>query len=93
MESIASVGSVEAKRNEAGLLEAAAELGAEPVFYSTAQLAAIDAPTPSDRVQEHMGVPSVAEASALLAAHGGELIVTKEKTSTVTLAVALTSRA
>ena len=93
MESIASVGSVEAKRHEAGLLEAAEEFGVEPVFYSTAQLAAIDAPTPSDRVQEHMGVPSVAEASAMLASHGGKLLVTKEKTSTVTLAVARSNRA
>ena len=93
MQSIASLGSVEAKRNEAGLLEAAEEFGVEPVFYSTAQLAAIDVPTPSDRVQAHMGVPSVAEASALLATHGGELIVTKEKTSTVTLAVARSNRA
>jgi cobalt-precorrin 5A hydrolase len=35
----------------------------------------------------------VAEASAMLASHGGELIVTKEKTSTVTLAVARSNRA
>ncbi|BCS88556.1 cobalt-precorrin 5A hydrolase [Pseudodesulfovibrio sediminis] len=93
MESIASVGSVEAKRNEAGLLEAAFEFGVSPVFYSTAQLTAIDVPTPSDKVQAHMGVPSVAEASALLAAHGGKLIVTKEKTDTVTLAIARSRRA
>lgn len=93
MASIASVGSVEAKRNEAGLLEAADEFGVEPVFYSTAQLAAIDVPTPSDRVQAHMGVPSVAEASALLASHGGKLIVSKEKTSSVTLSVARSSGA
>ncbi len=93
MESIASVGSVEAKRNEAGLLEAAEEFGVDPVFYTTAQLAAVDAPTPSDRVQQHMGVPSVAEASAMLASHGGGLLVSKEKTSTVTLAVARSNRA
>lgn len=93
MQSIASVGSVEAKRNEAGLLEAASEFGVDPVFYSTKQLAAIRVPTPSDRVQYHMGVPSVAEASALRASHGGELIVTKAKTSTVTLAIARSRRA
>jgi cobalt-precorrin 5A hydrolase len=93
MESIASVGSVEAKRNEPGLLEAAHEFGVDPVFFSTAQLAAIRVPTPSDRVQQHMGVPSVAEASALRASHGGELVVTKEKTDTVTLAIARSSRA
>ncbi|MCJ2166163.1 MULTISPECIES: cobalamin biosynthesis protein [unclassified Pseudodesulfovibrio] len=93
LKSIASLGSVEAKRHEAGLLAAAEKFGVEPVFYSTAQLASIDAPTPSDRVQRHMGVPSVAEASAMLAAHGGELIVAKEKTATVTLAVTRSNRA
>jgi len=93
LESVASVGSVEAKRNEEGLLDAAEQLGVEPVFYSTAQLAAVDVPTPSDRVQAHMGVPSVAEASALLASHGGKLIVQKEKTEAVTMAVARSGRA
>ncbi len=93
MEAIASIASVEAKRNEPGLLDAAYEFGVDPVFFSTSQLAAIRVPTPSDRVQQHMGVPSVAEASALRASRGGELIVTKEKTSTVTLAIARSSRA
>ncbi|NDV19674.1 cobalamin biosynthesis protein CbiG [Pseudodesulfovibrio sp. JC047] len=90
LKSVASLGSVEAKRNEVGLLEAAEDFGVEPVFYSTKQLASIDVPSPSDMVLAHMAVPSVAEASALLASHGGELIVTKQKTSTVTLAVART---
>lgn len=88
LKSIASLGSVEAKRHEAGLLEAAHDFGVDPVFYSTKQLASIDVPTPSDMVLAHMNVPSVAEASALLATHGGELLVPKEKTNTVTLAVA-----
>lgn len=93
LESVASVGSVEAKRNEDGLLDAAEQIGVEPVFYSTAQLSAIDVPTPSDKVQAHMGVPSVAEASALLSSHGGQLLVAKEKTESVTLAVARSRRA
>ena len=84
---------MEAKRHEPGLLEAASEFGVDPVFFTTAQLAAIRVPNPSDRVQHHMGVPSVAEASALRASHGGELVVTKEKSETVTLAIARRSRA
>lgn len=88
LKSIASLGSVEAKRDEWGLLEAAAELNVTPVFYSTKQLGKVGVPSPSERVQVHMGVPSVAEASALLSSGGGVLIVDKEKTSTVTLAVA-----
>lgn len=93
MESIASLGSVEAKRDEAGLLEAASEFAVEPVFFTTTQLAAVNVPNPSERVQQHMNVPSVAEASALRASHGGELIVPKKKTSSVTLAIARSSRA
>ncbi|MBG0790534.1 MAG: cobalt-precorrin 5A hydrolase [Desulfovibrionaceae bacterium] len=93
MEAIASVASVEAKRNEGGLLEAAQAFGVEPVFFSTAQLAAIRVPNPSDKVEQHMNVPSVAEASALRASHGGDLIVPKEKTETVTLAIARSTRA
>lgn len=88
LKSIASLGSVEAKRDEWGLLEAAAELDVTPIFYSTKELGKVGVPSPSDRVQVHMGVPSVAEASALLSSGGGVLIVDKEKTSTVTLAVA-----
>jgi len=88
MNSIASVGSVEAKRNETGLIEAAHHFGVEPVFYTTKELAAVKTPTPSHVVHIHMGVPSVAEASAMLSAGRGDLVVTKEKTQTVTLAVA-----
>jgi len=88
VKSIASLGSVEAKRDEAGLLEAARELGVEPVFYSTEKLGSVVVPTPSKMVLVHMAVPSVAEASAMLSSGHGELIITKQKTKTVTLAVA-----
>ena len=95
MESIASVGSVEAKRNEAGTARSGRRSSAwTRSSYSTAQLAAVRrAQRPRTGSRQHMGVPSVAEASAMLASHGGELIVNKEKTPTVTLAVARSNRA
>jgi len=88
LKSVVSFGSIEAKQDEAGLIEAARELGVEPVFFSKEAIKEVKVPTPSDRVERHMGVPSVAEAAALLLSEGGELIVPKQKTRNVTLAVA-----
>jgi cobalt-precorrin 5A hydrolase len=88
LKSIVSLGSIEAKSDEVGLLEAAQRLGVTPVFYSSEALGVVEVPTPSERVKKRMGVPSVAEAAALLLSKSGELIVPKQKTKTVTLAVA-----
>ena len=55
--------------------------------YAAAALAAVEVPTPSDVVARHVGTPSVAEAAALLAAHG-ELVVTKRRSAHATCAVA-----
>jgi cobalt-precorrin 5A hydrolase len=86
--SIGGLGSIEAKADEAGLLEAAEGLGVVPVFFAAGQLDGVDAPNPSGTVMRRMGVASVAEASAILLAGGGELLVEKTKTRNVTLAVA-----
>ncbi len=88
LSSIDALGSVDAKSDEAGLLEAAEKLGVEPIFYSKDQLDCVDAPNPSGAVMQRMGVGSVAEASAILLSDKGELLVEKTKTKTVTLAVA-----
>jgi hypothetical protein len=45
-------------------------------------------PTPSTMVEKHIGVKSVCEAAALLATDRGRLIVPKQKTANVTVAVA-----
>jgi cobalt-precorrin 5A hydrolase len=86
--SIGGLGSIEAKADEEGLLDAAQELGVVPEFFPAGRLDAVDAPNPSGTVMRRMGVGSVSEASALLLARGGELLVEKTKTRTVTLAVA-----
>ncbi|MBI4797747.1 MAG: cobalamin biosynthesis protein [Desulfarculus sp.] len=76
---------------EAGLLELAARLGLPLTFYSTEELAAVEVPNPSATVAKHMGVASVCEAAALLAADSRRLLVSKQKSPNVTLAVALRS--
>lgn len=88
LHSIGGVASVDAKQDEAGLLETAADLGIELVFYAKARLEEVEAPNPSDMVKERMGIPSVSEAAALLLSEGGQLVVEKTKTKSVTLAVA-----
>lgn len=86
--SIGGLGSIVAKRDEAGLIEAAKGLGVIPEFFDAARLGAVDVPNPSEAVTERMGVASVAEAAAILLAGGGPLVLEKTKTENVTLAVA-----
>ncbi|MBI9081576.1 MAG: cobalamin biosynthesis protein [Pseudodesulfovibrio sp.] len=88
LSSIAALGSVDIKKDEVGLLEAAANLGVESFFFTKEQLDAVDAPNPSGTVMRRIGIDSVAEASAILLSRGGALLVEKTKTQTVTLAVA-----
>ena len=64
--------------------------GHEVRFFTADELAAVRVPNPSQTVRRHVGTPSVAEASALLASEGGQLIVPKVKGRDWTLAVATT---
>ncbi|MFB7614117.1 cobalamin biosynthesis protein, partial [Kitasatospora sp. NPDC056181] len=67
----------------------AAELLGLPVDEHPAdELAAVAVPNPSASVGEAVGTTSVAEAAALASAPGGELVVGKQKSATVTVAVA-----
>jgi cobalt-precorrin 5A hydrolase len=63
------IASAEAKADEVGIVDAAAALGARLVLVSQAALveAGERVITKSERVQELIGVPSVAEAAALAA--------------------------
>ena len=84
---IKSIATIEEKREEPviGILQTAYETH----FYSAEELNKIEVPTPSEVVNKHMGTHSVSEASAILAANGGPLIMNKTKGSNYTLAVAL----
>jgi cobalt-precorrin 5A hydrolase / precorrin-3B C17-methyltransferase len=83
--SVASLASVEAKSDEAGLLEAAEELGVPLRFHAAQELSAIEVPNPSSVVKDAVGTPSVAEASVL--ASGAKLLSEKRKSGMATVAV------
>lgn len=77
---------LDARAGEPGLRAAAAQRGWTLVGHPAAALAQVRVPTPSARVTEAVGSPSVAEAAALL--HGDTLSVRKTVFGRVTVAVA-----
>ena len=84
---IARIASVDLKRDETGLIEAAESLGAKTAFFTAGELnAAPGAFSESDFVRETVGTGCVCERAAVLA--GGDLIVNKTVTDGVTAAVA-----
>lgn len=86
--SVKTLATVDAKRDEAGLVEAAARLGVTLAFCDKATLNAVpDVPNASEAPMKFVGVQGVAEPSAL-AVSGGRLVVEKVKSGNVTVAVA-----
>lgn len=85
--SLKALATIEAKKGEPGLIEAAARLGVEFIWFTAEELKTITVPHPSLQAARHVGVPSVSEAAALKAG-GVELIVPKRKAANATLAVA-----
>jgi cobalt-precorrin 5A hydrolase len=84
-----AVATVDLKADEPGLLALAETLHVPLMTFDRDRLKAVErVPTPSAEVEKHIGVKSVCEAAALLATHRGRLIVPKQKTANVTLAVA-----
>lgn len=77
--SIASISSIELKRGEPLIADLAQQLGVPENFFSAEQLDEIDVPNPSDKVAAVTGSSSVSEASARFAAHGGPLLIEKQK--------------
>lgn len=90
-DSLAGLATIEAKRDEAGILEAADMLGVPVTFFSAEALRDVPVPTPSDTVRHYMGVESVCEAAAIKLAGAGRLLVPKVRSRNATLAVALES--
>lgn len=83
--SVARLGSIDAKRDEAGLIEAAARRGWPLVFYPAGRLAGMAVPNPSEAARRAVGTPSVAEASVI--ASGGALVAPKATSARVAVAV------
>lgn len=86
--SVKTLATVDAKRDEAGLIDAATRLGIPLAFCDKATLNAVpDVPNASEAPLKFVGVQGVAEPSAL-AVSGGRLVVEKVKSGNVTIAVA-----
>lgn len=87
--SLAGLASIDVKRDEAGLLALAEDLARPIAFFSREALSAVNGiASPSAMVAKHVGVESVCEAAALLASEHGQLIVPKQISPNVTIAVA-----
>ena len=89
LRSLKYLATIEAKRGEKGLIEAADELDVPLIFADPLEIKSIKVPHPSSVVKKHMGVSSVCEATAILKSGRGRLLVPKTKSENVTLAVAL----
>lgn len=87
MSSIGALATIDLKRGEQGLRQVADALGVPLTFYSKAELALVGG-TKSEKVESLIGVGSVCEPAALLAANGGSLIMEKRKNQKVTVALA-----
>ena len=88
LKSTRTLATVDAKRDEAGLIGAAARLGLPLAFCDKPTLNAVpDVPNASEAPMKFVGVQGVAEPSAL-AVSGGRLVVEKVKSGNVTIAVA-----
>lgn len=70
LEQVVAAASISIKQDEAGLLEALAQLDRPLRFYPPEVLATVPVPNPSAVVQKYTGTPSVSEACALLLANG-----------------------
>ncbi len=77
------------KQDEEGLLQASKALRLPIKFFTSKELSKVSVPNPSPAPLKAIGVHSVCEASAILGADNGELIVEKTKGKNVTLAIAV----
>lgn len=90
MHSIKGLSSIDLKKNEPGLLSLAEKMNLPLDFHTREVLNSVTSiETPSSMVEKHVGVKSVSEASAILSAVHGRLLISKKKNKDVTLAVAI----
>ncbi len=87
--SLASLATIDLKRNEPGLTAAAAALNVPICYFSAEALARASGTGPSSAVVfRHVGVGNVCEAAAILAAAPGSLMIPKHKSANATVAIA-----
>ena len=93
VDAVAKIVSIDLKAAEAGIVNAALQLGVPFNTFPAAALSEVDVPNPSSTVQSTVGTPSVAEAAALLAAGpNAVLVVPKQRSPMATVAVARRAR-
>ena len=81
--------SIDVKNDEAGLIEVAESLEMPLIFFNRGELNQVKGiKNPSPVVEKHVGVKSVCEAAAILASRDGTLVVPKQSTKNVTVAIA-----
>lgn len=83
------IASAELKKDEPGLLALAEELGTPVKFFSGEELNSIQVNGVSHAAQEHLGINSVSEAAALLAAGNGAKLIFGKTASGSTVTAAL----
>jgi cobalt-precorrin 5A hydrolase / precorrin-3B C17-methyltransferase len=83
--SVAALASIDVKRDEAGLLQAAEKLDVPIHFHPAEALSIVEAPNPSELVRDAVGTPSVAEAAVV--SSGAELVLEKQKSANATVAI------
>ena len=87
--SLKHLASIDVKHDEGGLIAVAERLKLPLKFYTNEQLnQANGVQNPSSVVEQYVGVESVCEAAAILASQNGRLIVPKQSTKNVTVAIA-----
>ncbi|MDO8530692.1 MAG: cobalamin biosynthesis protein [Dehalococcoidia bacterium] len=89
VKSVRNLASIDAKRGEPGLEEVARRLGVPIVYYTAEQLNAVEGvESESKAALAAVGAKGVCEPAALLSAGARRLLVSKRKTTSVTVAVA-----
>lgn len=87
--SLACVASIDAKRDEAGLLEFVERNRLPLEFHSADDLNRVETPSPvSVHAQKAVGAKGVCEPAALLSSKRGEMLIRKQKIGNLTMAVA-----
>jgi cobalt-precorrin 5A hydrolase len=89
--SVGVLASVESRKSEPALLAISRRIKRPFITYAKEKLSQVATPNPSSQVLEKIGVPSVCEAAAMLAAGTDRLIISKKKRARATLAAALSN--
>ncbi len=87
--SVRNLATVEAKGDETGLLRFVEKVGLRLELYSRDEINNLAAELTPSEAMKHLGVRGVAEPAAILSAKGGTLLIPKQKSGNVTVAVAL----